>query len=103
MYSESQNEINENIENENPFREADQIQIHDDLDKLQLEQAECTYQNVNALNKDIQSLHGIYVDLNTIVHTQKESVNMIETNVVNTQENVNQGLSHLIDAHKYVR
>ncbi|KRT85555.1 hypothetical protein AMK59_369, partial [Oryctes borbonicus] len=101
-FLESQNEINENIENESPFHEADQIQINADLDELKLEESANTLGRVEALNKDIENLHGIYVDLNTMVAGQKEAVDTIEADVFKSEENVKEGLSHLIKAHKSV-
>lgn len=101
-FLESQNEINENIENESPFHEADQIQISANLDEIRLDETTNTLKRVDALNKDIENLHGIYVDLNTMVSDQKENVNTIEENITKTNEDVKAGLSHLITAHKSV-
>ncbi|GJQ76805.1 putative glycosyltransferase like family [Trypoxylus dichotomus] len=99
-FLESQNEINENIENESPFHAADQIQISANLDELCLEESANTLGRVEALNRDIENLHGIYVDLNTMVSGQKEAVNTIETDVAKAEGDVKEGLSHLIKAHK---
>ncbi|XP_022918018.2 syntaxin-17 [Onthophagus taurus] len=99
-YTDSQNEINENTENENPFLGAEQIQIHDNLEKLRLQQASSTLERVENLNHDVKGLHEIYQELNTMVNVQKEDVNKIEENVEETQTNVNRGLSHLISASK---
>lgn len=97
---ESQNEINENIENENPFHAVDQIQISANLKELKLQESKSTLERVEALNEDIENLHGIYVDLNSMVCTQKEAVNTIESDIVKTEGTVKEGLSHLIKAHK---
>lgn len=101
-YISSQNEINENIENENPFLHAEQIQIHSNLEELKVKQSQEKLEKVEALNKDVEGLHEIYKELNTMVNDQKEPINRIETNVEHTQEQVHHGLSHLIQTSKYI-
>lgn len=95
-----QNERNENLENQNPFHGAEQIQIHCNLDEVKLKDEEIKLQKAEELKEDIQDLHGIFCDLNQMVDEQRESVNKIETNVEITNENVSSGLKDLVKSCK---
>ncbi|XP_017774784.1 PREDICTED: syntaxin-17 [Nicrophorus vespilloides] len=97
---EAQNEVNENIENENPFQAAGQLQIHANIEDLRLQDKIDTMVKVEALEVDVQDLQGMYVNLNQMVGEQAETVDVIESNVEGTQESVNQGLKSLMKASK---
>lgn len=84
----------------NPFEGAQQIQISGNLDDLKLQQHETTLKNVEAIQQDVQDLHGMYTQLHQMVGEQGEHVENIEKNVEVTQENVDAGLKQLVKAHK---
>lgn len=99
-FIDSQNEINENIENENPFIGAEQIRIEVDLEKLKTERKEEILQRLQSAGNDVQGLHDIYHNLNVMVHDQKQAVDNIEANVEDAKENVNEGLADIIKTYK---
>lgn len=100
ILSDAENNINENIENENPSSNISQIQLQTSLSELKLQEQQSRLNNVVNLENDIEDLHGIYVNLNEMVVEQGETIDQIETNVEETQENVNNGLQHLVTASR---
>lgn len=86
------------ISNENGLVNTPQLQVQGSVAEARLCEAEQRLQRVENLNLDIQDVHGIFAELNHIVGTQKEQVDMVETNVERTSENVSVGLSSLVAA-----
>lgn len=78
-----------------------QLQIDADLNELKLKQNENCLQRVENIETDIQDLHSVYCTLNEMVVEQKDSVNVIEDNVENANENVSTGARHILSASKY--
>lgn len=67
---------------------------------MKLNEKEKQLQQVEALNKDIEDVHGIFVDLNQLAGEQKEHITAIETNTEAASENISSGLRQLIQASK---
>lgn len=86
------------VANENSLVNTPQLQIQGSVEDVRLREAEQRVQQVENLNHDIQDVHGIFAELNHIVGTQKEQVDMVETNVDKASENVSVGLSSLVTA-----
>lgn len=86
----------------NPFIGANQIQIQESIEELKLKAETEKFNKMMNLNENIQDLHGMYEDLNRMVVEQKESVDVIEENVENAQEDVNRGTRTLMKICKQV-
>lgn len=84
--------------NENCLVNTPQLQVQESVVEVRLREAEERLQQVENLNQDIQDVHGVFAELNDIVGSQKEQVDMVETNVERASENVSVGLSNLVTA-----
>lgn len=83
------------------MRDVSQIQMQESsLSELKLQDQQQIMQNVENINKDIEHVHEIFVDLNGIVNKQAEDVNVIEDNIECTNQNTQGGLRHLLKASK---
>ncbi|KAF2899762.1 hypothetical protein ILUMI_06425 [Ignelater luminosus] len=96
----SRNIEENNDKNQNPIQGISQLQVQENLSELKLNEKERQLRQVEALNKDIEDVHGIFTDLNQLAGEQKEHVNAIEANTEVASENINSGLRQLIQASK---
>ncbi|XP_015182082.1 PREDICTED: syntaxin-17 isoform X2 [Polistes dominula] len=88
----------ENKDAQDVFRDHD-IQLQEEHEDLDRQQA-CLHTWTD-LQDDITQLHQLFTDFNKIVHDQKESATHIETNIEETQINVNEGAKFLVTASRY--
>lgn len=88
----------ENKDAQDVFKDHD-IQLYEEYEDLNRQQA-CLHTWTD-LQDDIYQLHQLFTDFNKIVHDQKESATHIETNVEETQINVNEGAKFLVTASRY--
>uniref|UniRef100_A0A0C9RJ84 STX17_1 protein n=1 Tax=Fopius arisanus TaxID=64838 RepID=A0A0C9RJ84_9HYME len=55
----------------------------------------------NSLQGELQQLHQLFVDFNKLIHDQRERVDTIEDNIVETEDNVTGGAKFLQRAAKF--
>lgn len=94
--------VNEDAEKENanPFEGASQIQIQENLESLKLKQKQDQLNRVENINRDVEDLQEMYINLNEMVGQQANNVDHIEATVENAQQNVDSGAKELKEAHK---
>ncbi|XP_060535153.1 syntaxin-17 [Cylas formicarius] len=85
---------------QNPFEGVSQIHIEGNIEDLKLKHEQEKLDRVQDIQRDADDLHEVYKELHSMVNEQGEVVTRVEMNVDTTQENVNSGLRHLIEAHK---
>lgn len=97
---------NPDISNENMYKALEhfedfkKIQImHDNVSDLelsrQLDIVKKKYEEVSILEKNITELHNLLLDLANLVVTQGEYLNDIESNILHTNDHIDESIEHL--------
>lgn len=87
-------------ENLNPFEEASQIQMTENLEELKLKDDKNQLYKVENIQRDVNDLNEMYQNLNDMVGSHAEKVDTIQQSVDSTQQNVESGTKELGKAYK---